>query len=100
MRLVLPTEESAQAKSLAHALAKLPSTVALLGVMGKPTALFFAQSAGGPLAMGSIIKQTISKFGGKGGGGRDFAQAGGMEESCLDEALAYAAALAARPAGS
>jgi alanyl-tRNA synthetase len=100
VRLVSPAEESAQAKALAHALAKLPSTVAVVGVMGKPTALFFAQSAGGPSDMGSILKQTITKFGGKGGGGRDFAQAGGMEESRLDEALGYAEALAVQQAGS
>jgi len=81
---------------LAHALAKLPLAVALLGVKGKPTALFFAQTSGGPSEMGGILKQTVTKFGGKGGGGRDFAQGGGLEESRLEEALAYAEALVAR----
>lgn len=100
VRLVSPAEESAQAKVLAHALAKLPSTVALVGVMSKPTALFFAQSAGGPSDMGSILKRTIAKFGGKGGGGRDFAQAGGMEESRLEQALAYAETLVKDVAGA
>jgi alanyl-tRNA synthetase len=80
---------------LAHALAKLPLAVALLGVKGKPTALFFAQTSGGPSEMGSILKQTVTKFGGKGGGGRDFAQGGGLEESRLEEALNYAEALVA-----
>jgi alanyl-tRNA synthetase len=92
---VLLAEESAQAKMLAHAMAKLPLAVALLGVKGKPTALFFAQTSGGPSEMGSILKQTVTKFGGKGGGGRDFAQGGGLEESRLEEALAYAQALVA-----
>jgi alanyl-tRNA synthetase len=95
VRQVFLAEESAQAKMLAHALAKLPSAVALLGVKGKPTALFFAQTSGGPSEMGSILKQTVSKFGGKGGGGRDFAQGGGLEENRLEEALAYAQALLA-----
>jgi alanyl-tRNA synthetase len=96
VRQVLLAEESAQAKMLAHALAKLPLAVALLGVKGKPTALFFAQTSGGPSEMGSILKQTVTKFGGKGGGGRDFAQGGGLEESRLEEALAYAQSLVAR----
>jgi alanyl-tRNA synthetase len=95
VRRVFPAEESAQAKMLAHALAKLPLAVALLGVKGRPTALFFAQTSGGPSEMGSILKQTVTKFGGKGGGGRDFAQGGGLEESRLEEALAYAQALVA-----
>jgi alanyl-tRNA synthetase len=96
VRQIFPAEESAQAKMLAHALAKLPFTVALLGVKGKPTALFFAQTSGGPSEMGSVLKQTVTKFGGKGGGGRDFGQGGGMEESRLEEALAYAESLVAQ----
>jgi alanyl-tRNA synthetase len=96
VRQVLPAEEWAQAKMLAHALAKLPSAVALLGVKGQPTKLFFAQTSGGPSEMGSILKQTVTKFGGKGGGGRDFAQGGGLEESRLEEALYYAQALSQR----
>jgi alanyl-tRNA synthetase len=93
VRQVFLAEESAQAKMLAHALAKLPLAVALLGVKGKPAALFFAQTSGGPSEMGSTLKQTVTKFGGKGGGARDFAQGGGLEESRLEEALAYAEAL-------
>jgi alanyl-tRNA synthetase len=93
VRQVFPKEESAQIKLLAHALAKLPGAVALLGVKGQPTKLFFAQTPGGTLEMGNILKQTLAKFGGKGGGGHDFAQGGGLEESRLEEALAYAEAL-------
>jgi alanyl-tRNA synthetase len=90
---VFPAEESAQAKLLAHALAKLPGTVALLGVRGQPSKLFFSQSPGGTSEMSNMLKQTVTKFGGKGGGGRDFAQGGGLEESRLEEALAWAQAL-------
>jgi alanyl-tRNA synthetase len=93
VRQVFPAEESAQAKLLAHALAKLPGAVALLGVKGNPTKLFFAQTPGGTSEMGSILKQTLTKFGGKGGGGRDFAQGGGLEQSRLEEALAWAQTL-------
>jgi alanyl-tRNA synthetase len=43
--------------------------------------------------MGSILKQTVAKQGGKGGGTRDFAQGGGLDEAKLDEALSLAEAL-------
>jgi alanyl-tRNA synthetase len=95
VRQVFPEEESAQAKLLAHALAKLPGAVALLAVKGPVSKLFFAQAPGGTSEMSSVLKQTVAKFGGKGGGGRDFAQGGGLEESRLEEALAYAEALLA-----
>jgi len=93
VRRVFPAEESAQVKMLAHGLAKLPGAVALLGIQGQPTKLFFAQTPGGPSDMSSVLKQTVAKFGGKGGGGRDFAQGGGLEESRLEEALAFAETL-------
>ena len=95
VRQVFSGEDSAQVKMLAHALTKLPGAAALLGVKGRPTKLFFAQTAGGTSEMGNVLKQTVAKFGGKGGGGRDFAQGGGLEESRLEEALAWAEALIA-----
>jgi alanyl-tRNA synthetase len=93
VRQVFPAEESAQAKMLAHALARLPGAVALLAVKGQATKLFFAQTPGGTSEMNSLLKQTLTKFSGKGGGGRDFAQGGGLEESRLEDALAWAQAL-------
>ena len=95
VRQVFSGEDSAQVKMLAHALTKLPGAAALLGVKGRPTKLFFAQTVGGTSEMGNVLKQTVAKFGGKGGGGRDFAQGGGLEESRLEEALAWAEALIA-----
>jgi alanyl-tRNA synthetase len=100
VRRIYATEESAQVKLLAHAVAKLAGAVALLGVKGQPAKLFFAQTPGGTSDMNGVLKQTVAKFGGKGGGGRDFAQGGGLDESRLEEALGYAEALlttAARP---
>jgi alanyl-tRNA synthetase len=100
VRQIFQAEDSAQVKLLAQALAKLPGAVALLGVKGQPTKLFFAQTPGGTSEMNGVLKQTVTKFGGKGGGGRDFAQGGGLEESRMEEALGYAEALlttAARP---
>lgn len=90
---VFSAEDLGEAKRLAHALAARPAIVALIGVKGQASALFFSQSAGGPLNMGTILKETVTKYGGKGGGGRDFAQGGGVDESRLEDALAYAASL-------
>jgi len=93
VRQVFPAEESTRVKMLAHALARLPGAVALLAVKGQATKLFFAQTPGGTSEMNNVLKQTVAKFGGKGGGGRDFAQGGGLEESRLEEALAWAESL-------
>jgi alanyl-tRNA synthetase len=93
VRKIFAAEDSDEAKMLAHAVAHQPSAVALIGVKGKPATLFFAQSPGGAADMGSILKQTVAKQGGKGGGTRDFAQGGGLDEAKLDEALSLAEAL-------
>lgn len=78
------------AKRLAHEITHQPGAVALVAAKGKTAALFFAQSPGGPADMGALLKQTLARFGGKGGGTRDFAQGGGVDEAKLEEALAFA----------
>jgi alanyl-tRNA synthetase len=93
VRRLFEAEEGKKAKIVAHAVAKLASAIALLGVKGKPTALFFSQSPGGRVDMAAVLRQTLAKFGGKGGGTRDFAQGGGLPEEHLEEALAFAEAL-------
>jgi len=93
VRRVFAAEDHDEAKMLAHAVAHLPGAVAFIGVKGKPAALFFAQSAGGAADMGSILKQTVAQVGGKGGGARDFAQGGGLDETRLEEALSVAEGL-------
>jgi len=93
VRLIFAAEENLEAKLLAHAVAKQPSAVALIGVKGKPAALFFSQSTGGPHDMGAILKQTVARVDGKGGGTRDFAQGGGLDENKLEDALTFAQGL-------
>ena len=46
IRRLFEAADGKKAKLVAHALAKHPSGVALLGVKGTPTALFFSQSSG------------------------------------------------------
>lgn len=76
MRHIFAAEEGLEAKGVDHAIAEQPVSVALLGVTGKPTTLYLSQSAGGPADMGDILRQVLARFGGKGGGTRDFAQGG------------------------
>jgi alanyl-tRNA synthetase len=93
VRLVVPANDLTDAKMLAHAITAHPNAIALIGEQGNPAKLYFAQSAGGPAHMGEILKQTVAKLGGKGGGARDFAQGGGLSEDKLEEALDLAASL-------
>jgi len=93
VRHVFPAEEGRLAKLVAHAVAKQPSAIALIGVKSKPTALFFSQSPQGEPDMASILKETVASYGGKGGGTRDFAQGGGLDEGRLEEALNFAQSL-------
>ena len=93
IRRVLGAEEGKRAKMLAHAAAKQPSTIALIGVKGKPAGLFFAQTPGGKADLAGALKTTLAKFGGKGGGTHDFAQGGGLREDRLEEALNFAETL-------
>lgn len=90
VRLVVSADDLVDAKMLAHAIARQVNAVALIGEKGNPAKLYFAQSAGGPAHMGEILKQTVGKCGGKGGGARDFGQGGGLSEGKLDEALLFA----------
>jgi alanyl-tRNA synthetase len=93
VRHIFDAEEHFVGIRVAHEIASRPFAIALIGVKGKATFLYFSQSPGGAAYMGAILEQTLAKFGGKGGGGRDFAQGGGMDESRLEEALAFAEGL-------
>jgi alanyl-tRNA synthetase len=93
VRFLAAADGLVDAKALAHAICAQPAAVALVGEPGNPAKLYFAQSAGGPSDMGAILRQTVAKVGGKGGGARDFAQGGGLSEGKLEEALALAESL-------
>jgi alanyl-tRNA synthetase len=80
-------------KLLAQKLTRLaPNVVVLLGSTSPQPSLVFAQSAGQPSDMGKLMKEILSKVGGRGGGSKDMAQAGlpGAEavQSAIDNASA------------
>ena len=64
-------------KLLAQKLTRVsPHAVALLATSSPQPSLVFAQSPGQSFDMSALIKQTIARLGGRGGGSKDMAQAG------------------------
>ncbi|MGD0571032.1 MAG: DHHA1 domain-containing protein [Candidatus Sulfotelmatobacter sp.] len=79
-------------KLLAQKLTRQSSAaIALLATTSPQPALVFAQSAGQPYDMGTLLKETAAKLGGRGGGGKDLAQGGVPRSEGLAEALATVA---------
>ena len=93
VRRVFGASDGKKAKLMAHAVVKQPGAIALIGVKGAPSALFFAQTPGGKANLADVMKKTLAEFGGKGGGARDFGQGGGMPENRLEAALSFAESL-------
>jgi alanyl-tRNA synthetase len=78
-------------KLLAQKLTRQSPAIALLATDSPQPALVFAQSAGQPDDMSALLKQTMAKFGGRGGGSKDLAQGGAPKSDGLADALAAAA---------
>ncbi|MBZ5687196.1 MAG: alanyl-tRNA editing protein [Acidobacteriia bacterium] len=71
---------------------RAPNVVALLATASPPPSLVFVQSVGQPYDMGALMKQTLSKLGGRGGGSKDMAQGGVPDSGGIESALQDAAA--------
>lgn len=79
-------------KLLAQKLTRLsPAVVALLATTSPQPSLVFAQSAGQLFDMGALLKETLGKLGGRGGGSKDMAQGGAPNADGIDAALQAAA---------
>ena len=66
--------------------------VAFLGITSDQPGLVFAQSPGQPFDMGGLMKETLARLGGRGGGSKDMAQGGPTQIEGLEAALAELAA--------
>jgi alanyl-tRNA synthetase len=64
-----------------------PNAVALLATRSPAPALVFAQSPGQPNDMSALLKQTVAKLNGRGGGSKDLAQGGIPNVEGLEAAL-------------
>jgi len=79
-------------KLFAQKLTRLaPNAVALFATTSPQPSLVFAQSAGQPFDMGSLLKETMAQLGGRGGGSKDMAQGGAPSAEGLEAALHGAA---------
>ncbi len=78
-------------KLLAQKLTRQSPAIALLATESPQPALVFAQSAGQPHDMGALLKQTMAKLGGRGGGSKDLAQGGVPHSEGISAALDAAA---------
>jgi alanyl-tRNA synthetase len=78
-------------KLLAQKLTRQSAAIALFATDSPQPALVFAQSAGQPYDMAALLKQTMTKLGGRGGGSKDLAQGGAPSAEGLAAALAEAA---------
>jgi len=75
-------------KLLAQKLTRLSThAVAILATTSPQPALVFAQSAGQPFDMGALMKETMTRLGGRGGGSKDLAQGGIPTADGIDAAL-------------
>jgi len=68
------------------------NAIALLAATAEPPALVFAQSPGQPFDMGVLVKEVLSRLGGRGGGTRDMAQGGPVQVEKIEAALTEIAA--------
>jgi alanyl-tRNA synthetase len=84
---VFPDRDLTFIRLLAQKLTRLdPRVVVLLGAASGQVSLVFAQSPGQPFDLGAMMKESLSRLGGRGGGSRDLAQ-GGLPGSDGMEAL-------------
>jgi alanyl-tRNA synthetase len=80
-------------KLLAQKLTRLaPNAVALVATASPQPSLVFAQSAGQSFDMGALMKETMTKLGGRGGGSKDMAQGGIPNADGIEDALKAVAA--------
>jgi alanyl-tRNA synthetase len=92
IKRVCPDRDLAYIRLLAQRLTRREANVvALLATSTEPASLVFAQSKGMPFDMAVLLKQTVAKLGGRGGGSKDLAQGGVPAEASLEAALGDAA---------
>jgi alanyl-tRNA synthetase len=90
---VFPGRDVGFIKLLAQKLTRQTARViALLGTTRDPPSLVFAQSAGQPFDMGRLMKEVLSRLGGRGGGSKEMAQGGPARLEELESVLAEIAA--------
>jgi alanyl-tRNA synthetase len=84
-----PDRDLAFIKLLAQRLTcQSAGVVTFLGTTADEPALVFAQSLGQPFDMGALMKEMLTRLGGRGGGSKDMAQGGPASGEGMEAALA------------
>ena len=87
---IFPDRDAVFVKLLAQKLTRNSGVIALLGSSQNPASLVFARSADVSTDMGTTLRELVTSAGGRGGGGKDFAQGGvpdaGKLQTILDDA--------------
>ena len=71
-------------KMLASRICSRPGTIALLADEGDQLRVVFARSADSKVDVAALLKQTVERFGGRGGGRSNLAQGGGLTGSAAE----------------
>ena len=88
--------DAAALRTLASQLIADAHAVALLGsAQGDKVTVIFARGEQAPLHAGNLLRASLQRFGGGGGGRPDFAQGGGIAPDRLADLITYAAEQAA-----
>ncbi|MBV7338499.1 hypothetical protein KFU94_61805 [Chloroflexi bacterium TSY] len=88
-------DDVANVKKLASLLQEQSTCIALLvATHSEKPSVIFSRSSTVNLDMGALLRETLGKFGGGGGGRPDFAQGGGVLMDDVDKLLDYASQLA------
>jgi alanyl-tRNA synthetase len=82
-----------QLKVLATKICQRPGGIALLADEGDQLRIVFARSADVAADMNALLKKTLDRFGGRGGGRPNLAQGGGLVADSVDNVLRFAAEL-------
>jgi alanyl-tRNA synthetase len=77
-------------KQLALKVASRPATIVLFVDQSDQLRVVLARSADSAVDVSAILKQTIERFGGRGGGRSDLAQAGGLTAPSAEAVLEFA----------
>jgi len=92
IKQVIADRDLALTKMLAQKIAANGAVALLASTQAAPT-LVFAQPAASKSNLGDIMKEVVAQAGGRGGGGKDFAQGGIADSSRAEEALEQAESL-------
>ena len=74
-------------KLLAQKICARPGVVVLLADESDQIRVVFARSADSPIDVAALLKRTLERFGGRGGGRPHLAQGGGLTASSAEEIL-------------